>query len=178
MKSLKYSIPVALAVWWIPILDGVIVGLVSGFSERRKDTAPISSLIASSLASALYVYLAFKVLVVPFLGNLLPVFSVIFSVLGIASSVLISYAISGRTMFSVVTPDGAEMEFHAKNNSEIEERLGSLINGCGEPSYNVIDENNMIVTRKCNGYEVQYRVRKEGKGYRVNIKVKTNFTNG
>ncbi|BCS92408.1 hypothetical protein L3N51_02131 [Metallosphaera sp. J1] len=175
MKSLKYSIPVALAVWWIPILNGIIVGLVAGFSERRRDTAVISAGIGSLIASALYLYLAFKVLVVPILGNLLPVLSVIFSIVGISLSLLSSYLVSNRTTISVVTPEGAEMEFYARNNDEIEQRLSSLTQGCGNPSYNVIDENNMIVTRKCNGYELQYQVRKEGRGYRVNIKVKTNF---
>ncbi|AEB95831.1 MAG: hypothetical protein QXR57_07195 [Metallosphaera sp.] len=175
MKSLKYSIPLALAIWWVPIIDGVIVGAVTGFSERRRDSAIASSFIASLIASSLYVYLAFKVLTVPLLGNLLPILSIIFSIVGIAVSALVSYVVSGRTAISVVTPDGAEMEFYANNNEEIEQRLSSLTNGCGDPSYNVIDENNMEVTRECNGYQLQYKVSKEGRGYRVNIKVKTKF---
>ncbi|BBL46343.1 hypothetical protein [Metallosphaera sedula] len=178
MKSLKYTIPVALAVWWIPILNGIIVGAVAGFSERRRDTSMVSSGVASLIGSALYLYLAFKVLVVPIFGNLLPVLAVIFSIVGISLGLLASYTISNRTTVSVVTPEGAEMEFYAKNNDEIEQKLSSLTQGCGNPSYNVIDENNMIVTRKCNGYELQYQVRKEGRGYRVNIKVKTNFDRG
>lgn len=84
MKSLKYTIPVALAVWWIPILNGIIVGAVAGFSERRRDTSMVSSGVASLIGSALYLYLAFKVLVVPIFGNLLPVLAVIFSIVGIS----------------------------------------------------------------------------------------------
>ncbi|QKR00247.1 hypothetical protein GWK48_07540 [Metallosphaera tengchongensis] len=175
MRSLKYSIPIALAVWWLPILNGVIVGLVTGFSERRRDVALISASVSSVLATAVYVFLAYKVLDVPLLGNLLPVFTVIFSLIGISLSVTISYLVSNRTTFSVITPEGADMEFYVKDNSEIEQRLSSLTAGCGEPSYNILDENNVTVTRKCNGYEIEYNVKKEGRMYKVNVHVKTHF---
>jgi len=175
VKSLKYSLPVALATWWIPILDGVIVGFVTGFYERRRDRAVSSALISSIAASALYVYIAFRVLTVPVLGNLLPVLSLIFSVVGISISVLVSQAVSSRTTFSVLSPDSAEMEFYAKSNEEIEKRLEVLGGNCGEPIYEVLSEDKVVVRRKCNGYDLIYEILREGKGFRVKVRMKGEF---
>lgn len=169
MRSIKYTIPAALLTWWIPFLGGIIIGLISGFSERKISHSIISALIASSLASLLYIFLFTKIVYIPILGNLLPVIAVILSIISSIISILTAYLVSSNIVRFSTEGNSAKIEFYAKSQEEIEERLRYYENGCGEPHYSFYEDKKVVVTRKCNGFTLKYEITKEGKKYKVNL---------
>ncbi|EZQ02249.1 MULTISPECIES: hypothetical protein [Acidianus] len=167
MRSLKYTIPLALGIWWIPIASGIIDGFIASFTEKKITNSIISAALSSSIASAVYIFIAIKILVVPFLGNLLPFFAILFSAVDIGISLATAYFLSSRMIRTTIVGNSEVMEFYVNSQDEIEEKLRPFDNGCQQPVYSFSGENKVIVTRKCNGYQMKYEIMKEGKKYKV-----------
>ncbi|AWR93323.1 hypothetical protein [Acidianus brierleyi] len=170
MRSLKYSIPLALAIWWLPILGPIIVGLANSFLERKLYSSIISSIISSAIASTVYIFLAVKFLFVPLLGDLLQFLSIILSIVGIGISAFVAFLVSRHMVYSYYNENSLNMEFYAKDQDEIEDRLRPFYENCSSPVYS-FSENKIIVKRKCSGFTLEYEMTKEGKGYRVKVRV-------
>ncbi|ARM76171.1 hypothetical protein [Acidianus manzaensis] len=169
MQSIKYSIPVALLTWWIPFLGGLITGLVSGFAERKISHSIISSATASIIASALYILLFVKIVEIPILGNFLPVITVILCSVSSVISIITAYFISSNIVRFSSEENSAKIEFYAKNQEEIEEKIKPYENGCSDPQYSFYGEDKVVVTRKCNGFTLKYEIVKEGRRYKVSL---------
>lgn len=73
--------------------------------------------------------------------------------------------------YSYYSGDSFEMEFYAKSQEEIEQRLKPFLEGCGEPTYS-FSESRIVVKRACNQYSMEYEITQEGKGYRVNVHIR------
>ncbi|AWR97472.1 hypothetical protein DFR86_07860 [Acidianus sulfidivorans JP7] len=169
MHSIKYSIPVAILTWWIPFLGGIITGLISGFSERKISHSIASSAIASIIASSLYILVFVKIVKIPILGNLLPVVTIILCSVSTIISIVTAYFISSNIVRFSSEGNSAKIEFYAKNQEEIEEKIKPYENGCGDPQYSFYGEDKVVVTRKCNGFILKYEIEKEGKRYKVSL---------
>lgn len=169
MQSIKYAIPAALLTWWIPFLGGIITGLISGFTEKKISHSIISAAVASILASVLYVFLFIKIIYIPILGNLLPVFAIILSIISGGISVITAYFVSSNIVRFSSEGNSAKIEFYAKDQEEIEERLRPYNNGCNDPQYSFYEDKKVVVTRKCNGFTLKYEITKEGKRYKVDL---------
>ncbi|AEE93880.1 MULTISPECIES: hypothetical protein [Acidianus] len=173
MRSIKISIPVSLVTWWLPLVGGAIIGFISGTIERKIASAIISVGITSAIASTFYILLGFKVLYVPLLGNLLPVILVISSVVNSALAVFVAYFISTKMIRSTFEGNNAKIEFYARDQDEINEKLNEIATQCSEPTYSFHSENEVEVTRRCEGFTMRYIIRKEGKLFKVTL-----FING
>lgn len=173
MRSIKISIPVSLITWWLPLIGGTIIGFISGTIERKIASAIISVGITSAIASTFYILLGFEVLYVPLLGNLLPIILVISSIANSALAVFVAYFISTKMIRSTFEGNSATIEFYAKNQEEINEKLNEIATRCSEPTYFIHNENEMEVTRRCEGFTMRYVIRKEGRLLKVTL-----FING
>jgi len=170
--KLKYTIPLAIAIWWLPIISGLILGFVTSFLEREYKRGLMTLAISSALASALYIFLAFYALKVPFLGNLLPTFSVIFSVIDLVIAYLIFNFTFYKSAYSSISPEGIQSEFYVSSREEIEERIKDLLVACGEP-HMTLSEDKIIVHRDCSGYTIDYEMVEAGRNrYKVRLEVK------
>lgn len=173
MKSLKYTVLVALLTWWVPFLGGIITGLVSGFAEKKISQSVISALIASISASILYVSIFTKIVYVPILGNLLPILAIIFSAISTVISVIVAYFISANIVRFSAEGNKAKIEFYAKNQEEIEEKLKPYEYGCETPHYSFYEDKKVIVTRRCNGFTLRYEITKEDRRYKVKLYIES-----
>ncbi|MBW9140867.1 MAG: hypothetical protein K1T65_04070 [Candidatus Aramenus sp.] len=171
MKALKITIPLSLATWWIPILGPIINGIANAFLERRIRPSVLSAVVSSSVASALYVFLALKFLFVPLFGNLFQFLAVLLSVIGIGISTSVAYVVSRHMTYSYYSGDSLNVEFYAKSQEEIERRLGPFLEGCGEPTYS-FSEKKIIVKRNCSQYAMEYEITQEGRKYRVSVHIR------
>lgn len=170
--KLKYIIPLTIAVWWIPILSGLIVGFVTSFLEGNYRRGLFTLLTSSGLASAFYIVLALYVLKVPFLGNLLPTFSIIFSAVDIVIAYLVFSFTFYKSAYTKMTQEGIYSEFYASSREEIEDRIKDLLIECGSPQLN-LSEDKISVHRECSGYIVDYEMIEAGKNrYKVKLQVK------
>ena len=173
--KLKYTIPLALAIWWIPIFSGLILGFVSSFLNKEYKKGIFSVLLSSIIASAFYIALAFYVLKVPILGNLLPTFAIIFSAIDTALSLLVFNFIFYKSSFSSITADGMYSEFYVSSREEVEDRLKELLINCGDPKL-TLSEDKISVHRECTGYVVDYDIVEAGKNkYKVRLQVKKKY---
>ncbi|WP_369610505.1 hypothetical protein [Sulfurisphaera javensis] len=170
--KLKYLIPLALAIWWLPILSGLILGFVTSFLEREHKKGVLTIILSSLIASAFYISLAIYVLKVPFLGNLLPTFSVIFSIIDTVIATLTFNFIFYKSSYSTITTDGMYTEFYVSSREEIEDRLKDLLVNCRDPQL-TLSEDKISVHRECSGYIVDYEMIEAGKNkYKVRLQVK------
>jgi len=170
--KLKYTVPLAIAIWWLPIISGLIIGFVTSFLEKEYKRGLATIIISSGLASALYIFLAFYVLKVPFLGNLLPTFSIIFSAVDLVIAYLVFNFTFYKSAYSSISPEGVYSEFYASSREEIEDRIKDLLVACGDPQM-TLSENKIIVHRECSGYIVEYEMIEAGKNrYKVKLQVK------
>ena len=170
--KLKYAVPLAIAIWWLPIISGLILGFVTSFLEKEYKQGLVTIVISSGLASALYIFLAFYVLKIPFLGNLLPILSVIFSIVDVVIAYLIFNFSFYRSTYSTISPEGIYTEFYVSSREEVEDRIKDLLVSCGDPHL-TLSENKIIVHRDCSGYSIDYEmVEAEKNKYKVRLQVK------
>ena len=170
--KLKYTVPLAIAIWWLPIISGLILGFVTSFLEKEYKQGLVTIIISSGLASTLYIFLAFYVLKIPFLGNLLPILSIIFSLVDIVIAYFVFNFSFYRSTYSSISSEGIYTEFYVSSRDEIEDRIKDLLVSCGNPQL-TLSENKILVHRDCSGYIIDYEMVEAGKNkYKVKLQVK------
>jgi Zn-dependent protease with chaperone function len=172
MKSLKYSLPISMLIWFIPIVSGVIAGSIIGFVERKIMRSIISSIILSIIASAFYIILSIYFLKIAILGNLISLSISAISLINSFACIITSYFISSRAVFSSVNHGVLESEFHVKSEEELKRRLNNYTFNCRDPVYKFHEDKKVEANLDCNEYYIYYEVVNEGRGYRVKLKVK------
>lgn len=170
--KLKYTILLAIVTWWIPILSGLILGFVTSLIERKYRTGLLNVLLSSAIASVFYIFLSIFVLKVPFLGNLLPTFSIIFSIADTIIAYLVFNFTFFRTSYSSVTNESMYTELYVSSREELEGKLRDLLVNCKDPQL-TLSEDKITVHRECSGYTVDYEIVEVGKNkYKARVEVK------
>jgi hypothetical protein len=171
-RSIRNGLFAAVFLWWFPLIGPSITGLVIGFTTKRNPASLVSAVIVSAVMSLLTSVIYFYVIKVPFLGNLLPFTVVLFNILGSILCVSLAFLIPRKATFSTLTPSGVITEFYVKHISEVDSMLGNYVDlsACSQPLYSV-SEDMMKVRRECRGFVLNYEVKKEGSGYRVQLNI-------
>lgn len=176
---LHYTIPIAIGLWWIPVIGPAIFGFVNAFIEKSYKRSLISTVISSSLASLIYILLSIYVIKIPLLGNFLPVITIILSLVGIAISIMVVYLVFSRITIMSVSNEGVYTEFYSSSFDEAKEKIDAFISSlginlsdCPDPSLE-LSEKRIKSTFNCNGLKVQYEVTEELRGkYKVKVWIK------
>jgi hypothetical protein len=180
--KLQYEIPIAIGLWWIPVIGPAIFGAVDAFIERDFRKGIISTAISSILASSFYIYLTFSVIRAPILGNLLPVITVVMSAVGVIISLATVYLLLSRLSITSVSGNGIYTEFYSSSVEEAKSKVENLISSlginpsdCPSPSLE-LSEDKIRTTMACNGLKIQYEVTQELRG-KYKVKVWVNNSN-
>ncbi|BCU70356.1 hypothetical protein [Stygiolobus caldivivus] len=179
--KLQYEIPVAIGLWWIPVIGPALFGLIDAFIERDLRRGLVSTFISSVLASSLYIFVSVYVIKAPILGNILPVFTMILSIVGIVISMLTVYLLLSRITVTSVSNNGIYTEFYSSSIDDAKAKVENFISGlginlsdCPSPSLE-LSEDKIKTTMDCNGVKIQYEVTEELKGkYKVKMWIKNN----
>ena len=168
--KLKRLIPLAIAVWPLPVLNGLVIGLASAAGGNSIKASARTAVVSSVAAFSFYFALSQFVKGLPLIGDLLLL--TIVSVLGTAIAVYLSVYIRVRTTYTVMTWDGLTVEYYVRDLAEIERGLKSLGLNCSQPSYHIEDENHMTMTYQCGEGIVAVDVKKDWKYLKVRAELR------
>jgi hypothetical protein len=170
-KALK-ALSVALAVWWIPVLNGVITGLYSSTLERTVRGSVLTSLFGSLSASAVYIAVDTFVQRIPLIGHY-PLLLFI-SALGISLSVYFAYFSTVRSATIRLTTGALELEFYADSLEEADSTLTRDLADCKTREMRLFGEDRASVIKECGRVVVEYEAWKEGGKVKVRARVHEN----
>ena len=169
--KLKKVIPLAIAVWPLPVLNGLVIGLASAAGGGSIKGSARTAVVSSVAAFAFYFALGQFVKGLPLIGDLLLL--TVISVLGVVIAVYLSVYIRVRTTYTVMTGDGLTVEYYVTDLAEIEKGLQALGLNCSQPSYHIEDENHMTLSYKCGEGVVTVDVKRDWKYLKVRAELKS-----
>jgi len=172
----KYIIPTTIAIWWLPIISGILLGSIVSVFEEKYKRGLATIIVSSGLASALYIFLAFISLRIPFLGHILLIVSVIFSII----DTVLAYFLFNELFYIIpkvsISSKSIKILFYASSMKEVEQRVSEMIEGCNiehvKPQI-TLKKGKMIVKKECPGAVIKYVVSKAKKNkYKVRMHIK------
>ena len=168
--KLKRLIPLAIAVWPLPVINGLVIGLASAAGGSSIKGSVRTALVSSVAAFSFYFGLSQLVKGLPVISDLLLL--AVISALGIAIAVYLSIYVRLRTTYTVMTWDSLTVEYYVKDVAEVEKGLQQLGLKCSQPSYHIEDENHMAMTYQCGEWAVTVDVKKDWKYLRVRAELR------
>ena len=168
--KLKKLIPLAIAVWPLPVLNGLVIGIASATDGGSIKGSVRTALVSSVAAFSFYFALSQLVKGLPVISDLLLL--AVVSALGIAIAVYLSIYVRLRSTYTVMTWDGLTVEYYVKDFAEVEKGLQQLGLKCSQPSYHIEDENHVTMTYQCGEGVVTVDVKKDWKYLRVRAELR------
>ncbi|MGC9105057.1 MAG: hypothetical protein ACP5HQ_01325 [Thermoprotei archaeon] len=165
MRPVIKAISLALAVWWIPVLNGVMLGFYSSVIGKNVRNSVLLALTGSLTATAVYFLIYYFGPKLPLIGEF-PILLAI-SAFGTALAIYFSYFSSVRATKIRFTPEGLEIEFYAKNLQEVDEILTKELGECELEHVEALGEERIRVRKRCGDVTLEYEAVKEGKRVKV-----------
>jgi hypothetical protein len=165
LRPVLKAISLALAVWWIPVLNGVMLGFYSSVIGKSVRNSVLLALTGSLTATAVYFLVNSFGPKLPLIGEL-PILLAI-SAFGTALAVYFSYFSAVRSSTIRFTPEGLEMEFYAKDLQEVDEILTKELGDCELEHVEAVGEERVKVRKRCGEVTLEYEAVREGKRVKV-----------
>ncbi|AHC52551.1 hypothetical protein SUSAZ_07925 [Sulfolobus acidocaldarius SUSAZ] len=175
--KLKYELPLAVAVWWIPLLGPFILGFVTAMLEREFKRGLISLAICDVISSLLYLSLVYFLRISLF-GNIFTLLIIIFTIAGVAISVLSLMFFTNNMTTTTVSGNTINTEFYASSLNEVEEKVDRFLLNIGINREYCTKDNTSLGydmiknVYNCNNIRVEYEITKPGRKYKVKLTVK------
>ena len=169
--GLKRLIPLAIAVWPLPVLNGLVIGIASATDGGSIKGSARTALVSSVAAFSFYFALSQLVKGLPVISDLLLL--TVISALGMAIAVYLSIYVRLRTTYTIMTPDGLTVEYYAKDLNEVEKRFEQIGLKCSQPSYHLENENHMVMTYQCGEGIVTIDIKKDWKYLMVKARLRS-----